>query len=224
MIDVLLDAGANINATHRLVGGQLRRPRFCQLASLRNYLISRGAIVDIHAAARLGKIDRVRELLAADPQLVHARGGDGQLPLHFAATVEIAALLLDHGADIDARDIDHESTAAQYMACSRQMLEWREPYRHDVARFLISRGAQTDILMASAIGDLALVERILNHDPETVRTTVNERYFPKHDPKSGGIIYIFGFGWTKSPHMVAHQFGHTDVFALLMQRSPAGFA
>jgi hypothetical protein len=156
----------------------------------------------------------------ADPQLVHARGGDGQLPLHFAATVEIAALLLDHGADINARDIDHESTAAQYMACSRQYLEWREPYRHDVARFLISRGTQTDILMASAIGDLALVERILNHDPETIRTTVSERYFPKHDPKSGGTIYIFGFGWTKSPHMIAHQFEHPEVFALLMQRSP----
>ena len=106
------------------------------------------------------------------------------------------------------------------MACSRQYLEWREPYRHDVVRFLISRGAQTDILMASAIGDLALVERILNHDPETVRTTVSERYFPKHDPKSGGSIYIFGFGWTKSPHMVAHQFEYPEVFALLMQRSP----
>ena len=74
--------------------------------------------------------------------------------------------------------------------------------------------------MASAIGDLALVERILNHDPETIRTTVSERYFPKHDPKSGGSIYIFGFGWTKSPHMVAHQFEHPEVFALLIQRSP----
>jgi hypothetical protein len=93
-------------------------------------------------------------------------------------------------------------------------------FRHDVARFLISRGTQTDILMASAIGDLALVERILNHDPETIRTTVSERYFPKHDPKSEGSIYIFGFGWTKSPHMVAHQFEHPEVFALLMQRSP----
>jgi hypothetical protein len=34
-----------------------------------------------------------------------------------------------------------------------------------------------------------------------------------------GIIYMFGFGITKSPHMVKHQFGHTGVFDLLMQRS-----
>jgi hypothetical protein len=71
----------------------------------------------------------------------------------------------------------------------------------------------------TAIGDLALVERILNDDPETVRITVNDRYFPKQDPKSGGIIYIYGFGYTKSPHMIANQFGHTAVFDLLMQRS-----
>lgn len=219
IIDALLDAGANINERTRWWAGS-----FGVLDSaspqLAEYLIARGATVDIHAAARLGMIDRVRELLVLNPELVHARGGDGQLPLHFAATVEIAALLLDHGADIDARDVDHESTAAQYMACFRQFMEWQEHDRHDVARFLISRGAQADILMASAIGDLALVERILNDDPETVRTTVSERYFPKRDPKSGGSIYIYGFGITKSPHMIAHQFGHTAVFELLMQRSP----
>ncbi|NUQ29036.1 MAG: ankyrin repeat domain-containing protein [Acidobacteriaceae bacterium] len=220
MIDVLLDAGADVNARTRWWAGS-----FGVLDSsgseLAAYLISRGATVDIHAAARLGMIDRVRELLAVDPKLVHARGGDGQLPLHFAATYEIASLLVHRGAEIDARDIDHESTAAQYMACTRQMLEWREPYRHDVARFLIEFGAKTDILMASAIGDLSLVERILNHDPETIRTTVSERYFPKQNPRSGGSIYFYGFGMTKSPHMIAHEFGHTAVFELLMQRSPA---
>jgi ankyrin repeat protein len=156
--------------------------------------------------------DRVRELLSENPQLVHARGGDGQLPLHFAANVEMAALLLEHGADIDARDIDHESTAAQYMVSA-------SPARHDTARFLIARGAQTDILMASAVGDLALVERIVNDDPDTIKTTVSERSFPKRDPKSGGCIYIYCFGITKTPHVIAHQFGHTAVFEFLMQRS-----
>lgn len=218
MVEALLDAGANINErSHWWAGGfgvlDSARPEMAE------YLIGRGATVDIHAAARLGKRERVLELLEEDPDLVHARGGDGQLPLHFAATVEIASLLLEYGAEIDARDIDHESTAAQYMVCERQYMEWREPYRHDVARFLISRGAQADILMASAVGDLALVERILNDDPDTVRTTVSERNFPKSDPKSGGCIYIYGFGMTKSPHMVARQFGHKAVFDLLMQRS-----
>jgi ankyrin repeat protein len=218
IIDALLDAGANINERSRWWAGSFG---VLDTASpqLAEYLISRGATVDIHAAARLGMIDRVRELLNADPSLVHTRGGDGQFPLHFAATVEIAALLLKHGADVNARDIDHESTAVQYMASIAEHTTSQPSYRHDVARFLISRGAEADIFAAAAVGDLALVERILNHDPETTRATVSDRYFPKRDPKSGGSIYIFGFGFTKSPHMVAHQFGHRAVFDLLMQRS-----
>lgn len=211
MIDALLDAGANINERSRWWAGSFGVLDAAS-AELAPYLISRGAVLDIHAAARLGMISHVREFLRADPQLVHARGGDGQLPLHFASTVEIAALLLDSGADIEARDIDHESTALQYMVSIR-------PHRHDVAKYLVSRGAQIDILAASALGDLAVVERIVNDDPDTVRIIVNERYFPKIDPRAGGCIYMFGFGITKTPHIIAHQFGHTAVFDFLMQRS-----
>jgi ankyrin repeat protein len=212
MIDALLDFGANISERSRWWAGSFGVLDFAS-PELSTYLISRGAAVDIHSAARLGMIAIVRELLLSDPQLVYARGGDGQLPLHFASTVEIAALLLDHGANIDAQDIDHESTALQYMVCC-------QPHHHDVAKFLVSRGARADIVAASAIGDLSLVERILNDDPETVSTTVTDKYFPKQNPRSGGTIYIYGFGLTKTPHTLALQFGHRAVFELLMQRSP----
>jgi ankyrin repeat protein len=212
MIDALLEAGANINERSRWWAGSFGVLDSAD-ADLAQYLIARGATVDIHAAARLGMTARVRELLAGNPQAVHARGGDGQLPLHFSATVEIASFLLDAGADIDARDIDHESTAVQYMVSLR-------PYRYEVASYLINRGAQTDIIAATALGDVGLVERILNDDPEAVRTTVNDTYFPRKDPRSGGTIYAFGFGYTRLPHIIAHQLGHRAVFDLLMQRSP----
>jgi ankyrin repeat protein len=212
MVDALLDFGANINERSRWWAGSFGVLDFAS-TDLSSYLISRGATVDIHSAARLNMIELVRELLLSNPQLAHARGGDGQLPLHFAATVDIATVLLDHAANIDAQDIDHESTALQYMVC-------HQPSRHDVAKFLVSRGAQVDIIAASAIGDLSLVERILNDDPETVRTTVTEKYFPKQNPKSGGNIYIYGFGLTRTPHMIALKFDHKPVFELLMQRSP----
>jgi ankyrin repeat protein len=214
MIEALLEAGANINARTRWWAGG-----FGVLDSsgpeLTRYLIERGAYVDVHAAARLGMFDRLKDLIQAQPALVHARGGDGQTPLHFAASIEIAAYLLDHGAEIDARDIDHESTPAQYMAG-----HW--PRRPEVARFLISRGARTDILMAAAVGDLERVRWHLDEDPASVRIGVSEKDFPKQDPRSGGSIYIFGFGWTKTAHMLAHKFGHEDVFRLLMQRSSLG--
>ncbi|MGC2399649.1 MAG: ankyrin repeat domain-containing protein [Acidobacteriaceae bacterium] len=211
LIDLLLRAGADINARTRWWAGG-----FGVLDNsspeLTPYLIERGAVVDIHAAARLGMFDRVRSLIEADSNLVHARGGDGQTPLHFASSIEIAGYLLDHGAEIDARDIDHESTAAQYMAA-----HW--PRRPDVARYLISRGAQTDILMAAAVGDLERVRHHLDEDPDSARISVSEKDFPKQNPESGGCIYIFGFGWTRTAHMLAHQFGHLDVFHLLMTRS-----
>lgn len=59
--------------------------------------------------------DRVRELVSADPSELFARGGDGKTALHCARTVEIARYVIDSGAEIDARDMDHESTPAQYL-------------------------------------------------------------------------------------------------------------
>lgn len=210
MLDVLLDAGADINARSRWWAGGfgLLDSAGPELAA---YAIERGAVVDAHAAARLGMMERLSQLLAADPGLVHARGGDGQTPLHFAGTVEAAAFLLDHGAEIDARDVDHESTPAQYMLRDRQ----------HVARYLVSRGCRTDLLMAAALGDLDLARRHLDADPDCIRLRVSGAYFPMINPKAGGTIYQWTLGWYVSPHRVARAFGHEDMVKLLFERSPA---
>ncbi len=210
MLDVLLEAGADINAKSRWWAGGFGLLHGAE-PDLAAYAIQRGAIVDVHAAARLGMMEKLRELIAADPSLVHARGGDGQTPLHFASTVEIAKFLLEHGADIDARDVDHESTPAQWMVRDRQ----------DIARYLVQRGCQTDLLMAAALGDAQLVRKHLDADPGCIHLRVSDEYFPMINPKSGGSIYQWTLGWYVSPHDVAKQFGHDEAFRLLMERSPA---
>src|SRR5262249_3928881 len=101
---------------------------------------------------------RVRELVDADPSQVHARGGDGKTALHCARTVEIAQFLIDRGAEIDARCVDHQSTAAQYLVRDAP----------DVARLLIARGAWFDIFIAVGLRDAALVEHCLREDPEAL--------------------------------------------------------
>jgi hypothetical protein len=65
-----------------------------------------------------------------------------------------------------------------------------------VARYLVHRGARTDILLAAALGDAALVARHLREDPASIETTVSEEFFPKRDPRAGGTIYIWTLGST----------------------------
>jgi len=217
IVDLLLAAGADINAGSHWWAGSFNVLDETDAAFL-PALLQRGARMTPHAAARLGLVDRLRAILDADPSAVHKRGGDGQLPLHFASTIEIADLLLGRGAEIDAIDVDHESTAAQWMLGTA---EGEDPpaTRHHVARFLVSRGCRTDILMASALGDVERVKTHLAGDPGSIRTSVSERWFPKRDPRAGGAIYIWTLGAHKTAHLVAKKFGHDDVFALLMTAS-----
>ena len=217
-IDVLLQAGADIRKRTEWWAGGFGVLDDCD-PSLVEFLVERGAVVDAHAAARLGMMAKLRELVADDPDVVHAKGGDGQTPLHFACTVEVAEFLLSNGAEIDARDVDHESTAAQYMLRVDQKRHYPRD-RQDVARYLVSRGCYTDILMASALGDIGLVRRHLDSDPKCIRMNVSEEWFPKQDPRAGGSIYIWTLGAHRTAHSVARDFGHEDVFQLLMERTP----
>ena len=163
-------------------------------------LIARGASVDIFAAAHLGRFDRVVELVEADPSLVHARGGDGKTALHCASTVEIARYLLERGAAIDARDVDHESTAAQYLV--------REA--PEVSRLLVERGAWFDIFIAVGLRDAALVERCLRDDPDALgHRTGQGKYEVAHNGKRAATLEEIGdrrgniYRWVFDHHVSA---------------------
>jgi ankyrin repeat protein len=217
-IEVLLEAGASIRKRTDWWAGGFGVLDDCD-PGLVNFLVERGAVLDAHAAARLGLMAELRELVRADPGAVHAKGGDGQTPLHFASTVEVAQFLLGKGADIDALDVDHESTPAQYMLRVDQKRHYPRD-RQDVARYLVSRGCQTDLLMAAALGDADLVLRHLERDPACIRMNVSEQWFPKRDPRAGGTIYIWTLGANRTAHAVAREFGHEGVFQLLLEHTP----
>ena len=217
-IDVLLRAGADILKRTEWWAGGFGVLDDCD-PTLVEFLVERGAVMDMHAAARLGRMKELRALVASDPAAVHARGGDGQTPLHFASTIEVAEFLLENGAKIDAADVDHESTPAQYMLRVDQTRHYPHD-RQDVARYLVARGCKTDLLMAAALGDAELVRRHLDRDPGCIRMNVSEAWFPKQDPRAGGSIYIWTLGAHRTAHTVARDFGHEEVFRLLMDRTP----
>src|SRR5260370_38173601 len=97
-IDVLLRAGGNIRKRTEWWAGGFGVLDDCD-PSLVGFLVERGAVIDAHAAARLGMISKLTELVARDPGVIDGRGGDGQTPLHFASTVEISGLLLQLGSE-----------------------------------------------------------------------------------------------------------------------------
>jgi ankyrin repeat protein len=210
LVETLLAAGADINQKSHWWAGPFGVLDADHDSAWVDYLLSRGAAMDAYSAARHGRLDALRALVAADPAAVNLRGGDGQTPLHVAASVAVAAFLLDHGAEIDARDVDHESTAAMYLVKERT----------EVARYLVGRGAQTDILLAAALGDLELLGRHLDADPGSIRTSVNATWFPMRGPRAFGTVYIWTLGLNKTAPEVARDFGHQEAYAELMGRAP----
>lgn len=206
MLEVLIAAGADLNRKSTWENGPYTVLDHATEETAR-LLLARGVPLTPNVAARLGWIDQLRRLLVSDPALVHARGGDGQQPLHEAATAAIADLLLDHGADINARCVDHQSTAAQYALAERPA----------ICRRLLERGATADIFMPARLGDVALAQRVLAFDPKATAARINEPGYALVPP---GHIYCWTLGFGLSPHDVALKFGHRDVYDLLVHHSP----
>ncbi len=208
LVDTLLEHGANVNAHSAWWAGAFG-PLHGADPDMARYLIERGAKVDVHAAAELGMMDILRALIEADPSLVNAKGPDGQRPLHFARSTETMDYLLEQGADINARDVDHRGTAAQWIVC----------YYPHLCRYLLERGAQADIFMAAALGEGDLVRTLLDADPNVINKRIGQPDYPPVPPAPGRHIYIYNFGDNKSPHEVARKYGHEDVYQLLLERS-----
>jgi ankyrin repeat protein len=84
---------------------------------------------DIHNAAQQGDLQRVRELLEANPELVNRKDSSfGRTPLHWAARgvhLDVLSFLLEKGADPNA--VDNSKITALHSVSSRghkEAVEW----------------------------------------------------------------------------------------------------
>lgn len=175
------------------------------------YLVEHGAPLSVHAAAAFGFIDKLSDLLLHDPSLVHAKGGDGCRPLHFARDVATAQFLIDHGAAIDARDDDHDSTPAQ----------WRIGKAPEVSRYLFERGATPDIFLAAALGDGVLAARLVSRNPACVAQRIGRLpdFPPLGHQGRGGTILQWTLAFNSYPHQIALLKGHDQLFDFLYEQS-----
>jgi ankyrin repeat protein len=124
--------------------------------------------LDVFEAAALGRVERVRDLLASDPTLATARSADGFSALHYPAffgrgeAAAAAQALLAAGADVNARSDNAFSVLPIHSAVAGG---------HDeVVAVLVDSGADvnarqrhgwTPLQGAAQNGSLASVEKLL---------------------------------------------------------------
>lgn len=210
IVELLLELGADPNRKSDWDMGPWS-PLHCAIfrgdKELAKLLLSHGATLDVHTAAGLGDCDAVSKLLDADPARVNERGGDGCFPLHFADTVEVADLLLDRGAEIDGRCIDHYSTPVQYLCSTRP----------EVARYLVSVGASPDVFSAVVCGDIEIIESLLRATPKLLEARINQTFFPPGPVHDVHNILTFSIGQDSTPLHAAAKGNQPESVAVLVK-------
>jgi ankyrin repeat protein len=132
-------------------------------------LLDHGVELDIFESAALGKTELLGSLIGRSRRRANSYSPDGFTALHLAAFFgrpESAALLLDRGADIDARS---RNTRLRSVTPLHSAIAG---HRTEVALLLLERGADvnaaqpggwTPLHQAAANGDLALCKALLKH-------------------------------------------------------------
>ncbi len=209
MVEVLLEFGADPNRRSDWWAGGFHALHVATGEAAAR-LLAAGATPDACAAAHLDDAELLRSLLDRNPACVAERGGDGQTPLHFARSQRVVDMLLDAGADIDARDVDHRSTPAEWM-----LDRSRDAGRFALASYLVERGASADIFLAAALGRTTDAITLLQRDPSLLDAQTGRGEYAAAPPGSSHISY-WTLGHERSPLQVAAQFAHKDTLVAML--------
>jgi len=181
--EILIEKGANINATDSLGLTPLILAMESYDEILARYLISKGAEVDIHSAVFLVLVDHLKSILKDDPSQINARikgGSYFSTPLHVAVSmlnVAMVKLLLEYGADINVTD-DEGHTPLHIIYHSYGPI-WRGT-RPEMTELLLSHGAKLDIFSGASLGQINYVRQLLSENPELVNAKDNSGSTPLH--------------------------------------------
>ncbi|HVA91972.1 MAG TPA: ankyrin repeat domain-containing protein, partial [Chloroflexota bacterium] len=142
---------------------------YMRQSDLVRVLLESGAEMDVFAAAALGDAARLRVIAAERPDRLAASSSDGWSPLALAAhfnQIETTGVLLDLGANLQARSVNDNGNTALHAALAGQSGE--------TAALLLRRGADvnaadangwTPLHLAAGSGQLDLVQLVLEYQP-----------------------------------------------------------
>jgi uncharacterized protein len=162
-------------------------------------------------AIRQHDLEKVRGLLHASPELLHAGDGRSNQPIHWAVMtrqIDVIDELLSRGADINAARFDG-ARPIQLTNGDYHYRGWRDVPQNwsttpeQVLEHLRARGAYYDINTACHCGDLQRVRELLDRDPSLANRL------------SEYVTYYAGSG---SPLKNAAAKGHIEVVKLLLER------
>ncbi|HEU4994277.1 MAG TPA: ankyrin repeat domain-containing protein [Gemmatimonadaceae bacterium] len=210
LVGLLLEFGADPNRKSSWWAGGFH-PLYAASGAVAERLIAAGAVPDACAAAHLDRPDLLSRLLEQDPSRVRERGGDGQTPLHFARSRSIADMLLDAGADINAIDVDHRSTAAEWMLGEEGDAQ---NSRMDLAKYLVERGARADIFLTAALGLTDRARALLEGNPTLLSLRTSQGEYGEKNPSSYHI-YQWTIGANLTPLQTAAKFRQTDTVRMM---------
>jgi ankyrin repeat protein/catechol 2,3-dioxygenase-like lactoylglutathione lyase family enzyme len=151
-------------------------------------------VAEFMRACTAGDLKMLRELLQCDPSLGRERLAGGTTGLHLAVRhAKAVQLLIDHGADPNARDIGDNATPLHFAAASgvldtvRLLLDtgadvhgtgdlhngdvigWAARQGNEaVINLLLERGARHHIFSVMALRDRDLVQMLVEQDPDSL--------------------------------------------------------
>jgi ankyrin repeat protein len=134
-----------------------------------------GRELDVFEVSALGRTERLRELLDADPSLANVWADDGFQPLGLASffgNVEAARLLVERGAEVNSASRNQMKVMPLHSAAATQDQE----VRYELAELLLEAGADpnarqqddyTPLMAADQHDDARLRELLVAHGATT---------------------------------------------------------
>jgi ankyrin repeat protein len=165
----------------------------------------------VAAAIRDRDAQKVRALLDASPELLHARDRRTNGPIHWAVMTRQLGLideLVSRGADVNSRRMDG-ARPIQLANGDYTYRGWRDVPKdtvttpREVIAHLRARGARCDICTASYLGDLERVRELLDQDPSLANRPSE---------------YITYYACSGTPLRNAAAGGHLEIVRLLLER------
>ncbi len=126
-----------IKATHKNGASAIQVAVYVRQKPIVDLLLATGVELNIFEAAATGRLERVRELLKKNPELIHAYSPDGWTPLHLNfGNLEMAKFLMDSGADLNAVSKNKFTATPLQGSVVNKSIE--------VGRLLLARGANVN--------------------------------------------------------------------------------